>query len=454
MPADVAHRCDRCGAFFAGARLRACGRCGGRIWREIPVMAPAELARIRAPYNPRKPMDDEMRAQLRASLLEPFGCIQDLVLNRRSPKFGWKKSDPRPVLVGGNQRALVGQEMGLAALPIVWVDVDRELELKLNLRLNAIGADFDPDGVKRVRDELESLGANVEEIGFTQAQLDAITAGLDADLERHKVRSRAATEDDREELPTDPVTQPGDVWECGLHRIVCANALEGDLVASVIPTNGADCVVTDPPYAIYGSASGLSSEITDDKIVRPFFRSALRAAERVTRLFGHIYIFCDWRSWPSWWEEAKGLHVEPKNLLVWDKGGAGLGSNYANTYELVGFFAHMPPTKAMAGQRKTGQRSVFKSNILRFDRVTGADRLHNAAKPVELLRELLDNSTEPGGTVVDLFLGSGSTLIAAEELGRRCLAADVDPKWCDVAVRRWERLTEKTAVRVVAEPLK
>jgi DNA modification methylase len=454
-PLLAGYRCGDCGAFLVlevGKRLPSkCSRCERtrepEHWRSLVCAPPAELVKIRSPYNPRRPLTEDEHAQLRASLSEPHACIQDLIINRRSTLTGWPRRS-KPVIVGGNQRALVGHAMGLPLLPVVFVDLAKPDELTLNLRLNAIGSDFEPSGVRRVLDELETLGRKVGEVGFTPPRLEAVLAGLRENTEKIGRRSRAATDDDREELPENPVTEVGDLWELGDHRLVCANSLEGERIAEVIETGKVALVLTDPPYAIYGSASGLSSEITDDKIVRSFFRASLRACERVTRLFAHIYIFCDWRSWPSWWEEAKGLHVEPKNLIVWDKGGAGLGSNYANTYELIGFFSHMPAQTAMTGQRKSGQRPVFKSNVIRADRVTGAERMHNAAKPVPLLVELIENSTQKGELVADLFAGSGSTLLACEETGRRCVTADVDPKWCDVTVRRWERVTGRQATRV------
>src|SRR5207237_245118 len=98
----------------------------------------------------------------------------------------------------------------------------------------------------------------------------------------------------------------------------------------VLEGKRAAMVFTDPPYAIYGSSSGLGADVTDDKIVRPFFRDVLAMAQRATSLFAHVYVCCDWRSWPSWWEVAKLTGLAPKNLVVWDKGGGGLGNNFAN----------------------------------------------------------------------------------------------------------------------------
>jgi DNA modification methylase len=187
--------------------------------------------------------------------------------------------------------------------------------------------------------------------------------------------------------------------------------------------------------------------VSDDKMVRPFFAAALRAAQRVTRHFAHVYVCTDWRSWPSIWDAAKQTALEPKNLLVWDKGSSGLGNNYANTYELIGYFTHMPPQKTMSGHRETGQRAVLRPNVIRANRPVGEERLHNAAKPVDLIGEVLTLASDPGDLVADLFGGSGSVMIAAGNTDRRCRTMELDPGLCDVIVERWEKHTGHKAKR-------
>jgi DNA modification methylase len=234
------------------------------------------------------------------------------------------------------------------------------------------------------------------------------------------------------------------VIELDAHRLVCGDMTDAEVRKALLGRSRADCVWTDPPYAIYGSSSGLAEDITDDKIARPFFQEILAASVSALKLFGHAYICCDWRSWASWWEMTKRTSLTPKNLIVWDKGSSGLGNNYANTYELVGFFARLPKQTAM-GNRKTGQRPVHSPNLMRFNRPTGDDRQHNAAKPVDLVQKMIELSTDVGGLVVDWFAGSGSTLIACERANRRCRLTEIDPRYCDVTVRRWQEYTGKSA---------
>lgn len=270
---------------------------------------------------------------------------------------------------------------------------------------------------------------------------EAFTENLRREIQRFRAAAVPGTApdlDETPELPEAPESKEGEVYELGPHRLMCGDATRPDHMETLMGDTAADVVFIDPPYAIYGSSSGLSASITDDKIVRPFFRDALAVAQRWTPYFSPVFVCCDWRSWPSWWEVAKMTRIDPKNLLVWDKGGAGLGNNFANTYELMGYFIHLPEQKVMTSGRKAGIRAILKPNVIRANRVVGKERQHNAAKPVGLIAEILSVSSERGSLVLDYFAGSGSTMIAAEMVGRRAHLMEIDPKFCDVIRKRWE----------------
>lgn len=284
---------------------------------------------------------------------------------------------------------------------------------------------------------------------------DLDLTGFDSD-ERQKIRAKVAHdelgqtggqegEDDQPEVTKYPVTMVGDVWQLGPHRLACGNSFDPEHMTTLIEGDQVHLVATDPPYAVYGSATGIASDIADDKMVRPFFDSILKLAESVLPWFGHCYMFTDWRTYPAIYESIRTTpHMEPKNCIVWDKGGAGLGSNYANTHEWIAFCSKLPPQKAM-GTRASGQRSIHKPNVMRHNRVSGKEREHNAAKPVALMRDLIENSSGPGDVVLEPFCGSGTTLIAANQTERICLASEMEPKWCDVTILRFERLSGETA---------
>ena len=134
---------------------------------------------------------------------------------------------------------------------------------------------------------------------------------------------------DDDEIPEveEAITKLGDLWLLGEHKVLCGDATKKEDVEQLMDGQKADMVFTDSPYAIFGSSTGVASDISDDNMVRPFFRDILIASSKILKDFGHVYCCCDWRSWASWWEMAKRTDLDPKNMIVWDKGG-GQGAMY------------------------------------------------------------------------------------------------------------------------------
>ncbi len=261
----------------------------------------------------------------------------------------------------------------------------------------------------------------------------------------HERERGEAGEESLPEPPAEPVTQPGDLWILGDHRLMCGDSLDADARALLLDGEIADMVLMDPPFAIYGSSTGIGADIADDKMIRPFFRSLGFAVAQSVREFAHIYVCCDWRSWASIWAGMTGASLSPKNCLVWDKGDGGVGSNYQHCHEFVGFFEKSLQT-TMTGREARGKKIVLgHPNILRHNRPTGAERLHNAAKPVAMFAELIENSSDEGDLVLDLFNGPGSVIIAGERTGRRVRAMEMEPRWCEVTAKRWEAETGQEA---------
>lgn len=387
-----------------------------------------------APYNPRK-MSDAAREKLRRGL-ETFGFIDPMVV-RRSDNL----------VVGGHQRRREAIALGFEEGPVVYLDqlTDQEAAA-LNVLLNNPDAQGEWD-MGKLSEVLSTLDAE----GF-----DATLSGFDEDRIREIVTYESpnpgggSSSADEHDLtpPKKPTAKLGDIYELGAHRVMCGDSTKDDDVDRLLAGAKMDMAFSDPPYAIYGSSTGVASDITDDKVIRPFFRDVIYACARVLKPFGHAYICCDWRSWASWWEVARGTGIVPKNMIVWDKGGGGLGSNYANAHELV-FFASYLPLRQNMTEKMAGIRSVNASNIWRVSRVgaagTTGGREHNAQKPVEIVQNAIENSTDAGERVIDLFGGAGTTLIAAEELGRSAYLMEIDPRYVDVTIRRWESVTGKKA---------
>lgn len=355
-------------------------------------------------------------------------------------------------LVAGHARIEAARDLGWRFFPVVRVDDDTLTARAYGLADNRIAelAEWDDARLAAMLAELGESGDWLDAIGFTDSEAEELMAELaaaGADLEHELDQAIEAPR--AEEPPPQPpkrvTTHKGDLIELGDHRLLCGDTFKN--LDKLLGKVRADLVVMDPPYAIYGSATGIASDIADDKMVRPFYAALARLVVGHTKKFAHVYTFCDWRSWSALWDGYTANGLSPKNCVVWDKGGGGLGSSYAMTHEFVAFFAHLPKQKAMTSRDDTGQRVVHRPNILRHNRVQGDERQHNAAKPVALLAELIDNSSDAGDLVLDLFGGSGSTLIAAERTGRRAFVMEIEPGLCDVTVARWERETGRKAGR-------
>jgi DNA modification methylase len=208
-----------------------------------------------------------------------------------------------------------------------------------------------------------------------------------------------------------------------------------------------DMIFTDPPYAVFGSSTGMKKAVADVNMIKPFFRLLGDSIKKSVKPTGHVYVFCDWRTYPVISAEI-GKFVEVKNNIIWCKPAAGYqGSYYSNNYECICFFVKEPETISMYDSfRNKGQpkhRAIYQSNVWNGRSVPIKERKHFAAKPVELAKYAIINSTDPNQYVLDLFIGSGSTLIACEETGRICYGMEIDPKYCDITIKRWEELTGK-----------
>lgn len=350
-----------------------------------------------------------------------------------------------PTIAAGHARVLAAKKLAMEAVPCIrcddWTEAQFRAYVIADNRL-AEKAAWDDSILAVEFDELLGTGFDLTLAGFSPNEVAAVRKKGSNATDGEKGQEG---EDEFGTVLHDPITRLGDVWHIGRHRLICGDSLDRETWKPHLQGVKIAAIATDPPYAIYGSATGMASDIADDKMVRPFFDSVLRLCRDTLEQFGHAYLFCDWRSFPTIAMAAKAVEgLTLKNCLVWDKSGSGLGSNYAMTYELAAFFHKLPPQTAM-GHRPAGIRTVHKPNVLRFNRPVGEERKHNAAKPVGLMREFLENSTDPGDTLLEPFCGSGSTMVAADQLGRTCIACDLEPKWVDVTIGRMLRLRELEA---------
>lgn len=305
------------------------------------------------------------------------------------------------------------------------------------------------------------LDFNLEVTGFEIGEIDVMIEGL--------APASADQMDEADELPvTDsavPVTQSGDIWLLDRSRIVCGDALDQRIYSVLLDGRRAAAVCTDPPYndPIDGYATGFgkvhhaefamaSGEMNESEFT-DFLSRAFRNLARSTEDGALHYIFMDWRHSREMLAAAVGSYDEFKNLCVWVKDSGGQGSLYRSQHELVFVF------KAGKGKHRNnvqlGQYGRYRTNVWEYPRATsqsgkreepGLALLHPTIKPVALVAEAIMDCTARGDIVLDAFVGSGTTLIAAERTGRIGYGIELDPRYVDVAIRRWQIFTGHSAI--------
>ncbi|MCI2400819.1 site-specific DNA-methyltransferase [Aliiroseovarius sp. N1Y82] len=299
------------------------------------------------------------------------------------------------------------------------------------------------------------LDFGLEITGFETAELDLL---LDGDI------GEGEEPDDilPEALPDAPVTQPGDVWFLGDHRLICGDAQLPETYAALMQGDGARMVFTDPPYnvkisghvcgsgAIQHREFAMASGEMDQAGFTRFLANALSGMSDVS-LDGAIHFVCmDWRHIEELQIAGRKIYSELKNLIVWKKTNGGMGTFYRSQHELI--FAYKFGTAAHTNTFGLGDTGRYRTNVWEYPGVNsfGANQkdleLHPTVKPVALVTDAIKDVTRRGDIVLDGFGGSGTTLIAAERCGRVSRLVELDPIYCDVICRRYAALTGHEAV--------
>lgn len=406
-------------------------------WMPLEAIKPAK----------RNPKDHDMGA-LSASM-ERFGYVEPMALDERTGR----------IVAGHGRLEVLAAARSSGAAPPDGVRVDGERWLVPVLRGWASRNDLEAEAYLVASNRIGELGGwKDDDLGALLADLAKegphalLGTGYDGDdvddLLQANDEAKGPTGSELEEIPDLPAKswiEEGMLFELGEHRLIVGDSNAHAVRARLLGEEKIAAVIEDPPYSVFGSSTGIGADIADDKMIRPFLDACMVTIGAVLPWFGHAYVFCDWRTTAPWVYAARGVSLTMKNKLVWDKGGAGLGSMWANTYEEILFLSKTPAARAMTSNKVRGERQVYRPNVLRYNRPAGEERQHNAAKPVALLCELVEAATDVGEAVFDGFSGSGSVLIACEGKGRRCFTAELDPKYAQITIARWEKLTGQKA---------
>lgn len=378
------------------------------------------------PYarNPRK--NDEQVERMVAAIRE-FGFRIPVVA----------KSDG--TVVDGHLRLKAAQRMGMESVPVALADELTDAQVKafrLLANRSANWADWDEDLLALELEELQAMAFDVSLTGFDVAEIDSLLAKPATD--------GLTGPDEVPEPPVVPVTKPGDVWLLGKHRLMCGDSTSMDDLARLCAGQLVDMWLTDPPYNVaYEGKTKDALTIKNDAMAndqfRQFLRDAYTAADSVMKPGAVFYIWHADSEGYNFRGAAQDAGWKVRQCLIWKKSVMVMGrQDYHWKHEpcLYGW-------KDGAGHLWAADRK--QTTVLEFDRPTRNGE-HPTMKPVALFEYQMLNNTKGGDIVLDSFGGSGTTLLAAEKNGRVARLMELDPKYCDVIVKRWEDFTGKKAV--------
>jgi DNA modification methylase len=330
------------------------------------------------------------------------------------------------VLVDGHLRAETTPEQ---EVPVLVLDINEAEADKLLLSLDPLAALAETNAT--------ALDALLREVDTGSEGLQQMYADLADAAELYQDGDKEIVEDEVPEPPVDPITKPGDLWVLGEHRLLCGDSTKADDVGRLLAGSKAGIVFTDPPYGINFQSNfreqtpQFKKIANDDAILEiwPVLWSAMSSDAAA-------YVCTRWDVYHKWLESSEQFDV--KNCVVWYKRGGGLGdlqNSYSPNHEFI-IVAHKG-TAALRGKRLADVWEVGRDAVTSY--------AHPTQKPVGLPAIAIESHSDKGDVVLDLFLGSGTTLIAAEQLGRKCYGMEISPQYCDVIVKRWETLTGKKA---------
>ena len=375
-----------------------------------------------ATYNPRKdlkPEDEEFQKIVKS--IETFGYVDPIIINKDG------------TIIGGHQRYKVLKYLNYKEIQCVVLDINKEQEKLLNIALNKISGDWDKDKLEELLAELQNEDLDLSVTGFDFDEIDDILQDVNGTKEDDFDIDAALEEIE------DPISKNGDVWKLGRHYLMCGDSTKNEDVLKLTNNQMADMVLTDPPYNVDyegGTIDKLKIE-NDNMSETEFYNFLLMAFENMfnsLKAGGSIYVFHSDTEGLNFRNAFKSVGFKLAQCLIWVKNTFVMGrQDYQWQHEpcLYGW-------KEGAGHYFTDDRT--QSTILEYDKPQ-KNELHPTMKPVDMLCQLIKNSSEENQTILDLFGGSGSTLIACEQMNRTCYMMELDPKYCDVIIKRWEALT-------------
>ena len=379
-----------------------------------------------AAYNPRKKLKkgDKEYEKIKQSLLK-FGYVDPILVNEDL------------TVIGGHQRLTVLKDLDYETAKCVIVKLSKEDEKALNIALNKITGQWDEALLADLLLDLQESDFNLDLTGFEPPEIDDILSN---------VHDKELSEDEfdvEEELKKPTVSRNGDIWQLGKHRVICGDSTKAETYKQLLDDRKANLVVTDPPYNVdvEETAGKILNDNMSDGDFYQFLLSMFTQVENHMEDDASIYVFHADTEGLNFRKAFKEAGFYLSGCCIWKKNSLVLGRS---PYQ----WQHEP---CLYGWKKKGKHQWFsdrkQTTIWEYDRPKSS-KDHPTMKPIQLMAYPIQNSSMRGTIVLDPFLGSGSTLIAADQTGRVCYGIELDEKFVDVIVKRYIEVTGDTEVTV------
>ncbi|WP_373197329.1 site-specific DNA-methyltransferase [Streptococcus sanguinis] len=383
-----------------------------------------------AAYNPRKKLKkgDKEYEKIKKSIVE-FGYVDPIIVNFDG------------TVIGGHQRLTVLSDLGYKEVQCVQVRIEDENKVKaLNVALNKITGAWNEELLADLMVDLQDADFNLDLTGFEAPEIDQLFS---------KVHNKEVKEDDFDvdgELTKPTISKQGDIWHLGKHRVICGDSTKPETYQLLLGDKKANLIVTDPPYNVdvEETAGKIKNDDMSDADFYQFLFNMFVNVEQSMEDDASIYVFHADTEGLNFRRAFKDAGFYLSGCCIWKKNALVLGrSPYQWQHEPV-----------LYGWKQKGKHQWFsdrkQTTIWEYDRPKSSKE-HPTMKPVQLMAYPIQNSSMRGTLVLDPFLGSGSTLIAADQTGRICYGIELDEKFVDVIVKRYMEATENTEVKLIRE---
>lgn len=394
-----------------------------------------------AEYNPRK-HTKEQKDHLKDSITK-FGVVDPIICNKSPERFN--------IVIGGHFRLKVAKELGMKTVPVVYVDIpDLQTEKELNIRLNRNIGEWDFDLLKNFDfEDLSSFGFSDEDLKFWDEDLSAKDESFDVEKELQSIK--------------EPITKLGDMILLGKHKLICGDSTDPQVLQKVFENDKASMIYSDPVYNIkidynggIGGKRNYGGSVYDsrsDDEYKTFIQKSISSALLVSKPDLHVFYWCDESYIWLFQTLYRDMGIHNRRVCLWVKNSQNPTPNtaFSKCYEpcVYGTIGNPFLHKSHQGFNEilnsttTSGNDLFDElrNIWTEKRLPSNAYEHATSKPPSLHEKAILRCTKPGDIILDSFSGSGSTLIAAEQLGRRVFGVELEPVFCDLIIRRFEKLT-------------